>query len=133
MLQSAAVELVDATRAYSFGYQSSSSSSSHKAVAQVTPAHTDPHHNLLAQVVGRKYVRLYAPPDLPRLYPFTSGLTTNTSQVLLQPAGDLRMLRSVPAPCPAAPSIKPDKAWSAIASVASQRWLARGSPLKVSS
>lgn len=48
---------------------------------QVTPAHTDPHHNLLAQVRGRKYVRLYRPADLPALYPFASGLTTNSSQV----------------------------------------------------
>ena len=50
---------------------------------QVTPAHTDPHHNLLAQVRGRKYVRLYRPDDLPALYPFASGLTTNSSQVHL--------------------------------------------------
>ena len=48
---------------------------------QVTPAHTDPHHNMLAQVRGRKYVRLYPPSDLAHLYPFPSGLTSNTSQV----------------------------------------------------
>ena len=48
---------------------------------QVTPLHTDPYHNLLSQVVGRKYVRLYHPQATPQLYPFDSGFTTNCSQV----------------------------------------------------
>lgn len=39
----------------------------------ISPAHTDPHHNLLAQVVGRKYVRLFAPSQTPLLYPMTRG------------------------------------------------------------
>lgn len=48
---------------------------------QVTPLHTDPYHNLLSQVVGRKYVRLYHPQATLQLYPFDSGFTTNCSQV----------------------------------------------------
>ena len=47
----------------------------------VTPWHTDPHQNLLVQVVGKKYVRLAPPEAAACLYPFTSGLTTNTSRV----------------------------------------------------
>jgi len=47
----------------------------------VTPWHTDPHQNLLAQVVGKKYVRLAPPEASACLYPFSSGLTTNTSRV----------------------------------------------------
>ena len=36
---------------------------------------------MLAQVVGKKYVRLAPPEAAACLYPFTSGLTTNTSRV----------------------------------------------------
>ncbi|TKA63483.1 hypothetical protein B0A55_09611 [Friedmanniomyces simplex] len=34
-----------------------------------TPLHTDPYHNVLCQVVGYKYVRLYPPSETDRLYP----------------------------------------------------------------
>jgi lysine-specific demethylase 8 len=47
----------------------------------VSPLHTDPYDNLLVQVVGEKYVRLYSNSENERLYPQTSGLLTNTSQI----------------------------------------------------
>ncbi len=46
----------------------------------VSPLHFDPKHNLLAQVVGCKYIKLYAPDQTQHLYP-ASGLLSNTSQV----------------------------------------------------
>ena len=48
---------------------------------QVTPLHHDPHYNLLAQVVGSKYVRLYHPRHTAQLHPYNTGLTQNSSQI----------------------------------------------------
>ncbi|KAI8137202.1 hypothetical protein BJV82DRAFT_363134 [Fennellomyces sp. T-0311] len=46
----------------------------------VSPLHHDPYHNVLVQVVGSKYIRLYPPSETERLYPY-DGIMSNTSQV----------------------------------------------------
>ncbi|XP_021894077.1 lysine-specific demethylase JMJ30 [Carica papaya] len=47
----------------------------------VTPLHHDPHHNILAQVVGKKYVRLYPASLSEELYPYSETMLCNSSQV----------------------------------------------------
>jgi lysine-specific demethylase 8 len=49
----------------------------------ISPLHHDPYHNLLAQVVGSKYIRLYSPDQSARLYPL-AGMMSNTSQVQVE-------------------------------------------------
>ncbi|XP_062196163.1 lysine-specific demethylase JMJ30-like isoform X2 [Phragmites australis] len=69
----------------------------------VTPLHHDPHHNLVAQVLGRKYFRLYSASVSGDLYPHTETMLSNTSQVDLDNideeefprAGDLEFMDGI--------------------------------------
>ncbi|KAG5118465.1 hypothetical protein AAZX31_12G052900 [Glycine max] len=47
----------------------------------VTPLHHDPHHNILAQVVGKKYIRLYSSSLSEELSPHSGTMLHNSSQV----------------------------------------------------
>ncbi|KAI4322065.1 hypothetical protein L6164_021788 [Bauhinia variegata] len=47
----------------------------------VTPLHHDPHHNIFAQVVGKKYIRLYSASLYEELYPYSESMLSNSSQV----------------------------------------------------
>ena len=47
----------------------------------ISPAHTDPHDNLLAQVVGHKFVRLFPPSVSECMRPFQDPLLSNTSMI----------------------------------------------------
>ncbi|XP_043238146.1 lysine-specific demethylase 8-like [Amphibalanus amphitrite] len=47
----------------------------------VSPLHHDPKHNCLVQVLGRKFVQVFAPEETPRLYPHEAALLHNTSRV----------------------------------------------------
>jgi lysine-specific demethylase 8 len=51
-------------------------------VGTTSPLHTDPRRNWFVQLAGYKYVRLYAPEDTHRIYPFErETILNNTSQI----------------------------------------------------
>jgi hypothetical protein len=47
----------------------------------VAPLHHDPHHNILAQVLGKKYIRFYRAVIAGDSYPHTATMLSSTSQV----------------------------------------------------
>ncbi|KAG2526563.1 hypothetical protein JM18_004329 [Phytophthora kernoviae] len=55
----------------------------------VSPLHFDPKDNVLCQIVGAKYLRLYAPEESSKLYP-VEGLLSNTSQVQVENPDDVQ-------------------------------------------
>ncbi|PKA47316.1 F-box protein [Apostasia shenzhenica] len=61
----------------------------------VTPLHHDPLHNMFAQVVGKKYVRLYPPSASQNLYPHSESMLRNSSQVDLDNFNEIQFPRAV--------------------------------------
>jgi lysine-specific demethylase 8 len=47
----------------------------------LSPLHFDPENNILCQIKGSKYIRIYSPDQSDNLYPCESNLLFNTSQI----------------------------------------------------
>ena len=59
----------------------------------VSPLHHDPYHNILCQVVGKKYIRLYSPDECSKLYPKSMELGVDMSNTSEVPAERFEMRR----------------------------------------
>jgi Cupin-like domain len=56
----------------------------------ITPLHHDPHHNILTQVIGTKYIRLYSPQHSTKLYPRSEReVAPHLKQVTTPPPGHI--------------------------------------------
>ena len=62
----------------------------------VSPTHRDPTHNLLVQVCGSKYVRLWAPVQEPNLYLFSDPKRANASRADIRHALDETFAKTFP-------------------------------------
>lgn len=64
----------------------------------VSPLHHDPYHNLLSQVIGSKYIRLYDRKYSEFVYPNQEGMLDNTSQVDVEDVDETRFPNFLQAP-----------------------------------